>query len=169
MSGIKTLDENKIMDDETNVILEDDLSQHFSGIIKDLSGFKTQITSIQSQIKNLEKYIKKKFKNLHKQVEKNKQKGNKKPSGFAKPTKVSEELCEFLNKDKATEMARTEVTQFIIKYIQDNNLQNPDNKKIINPDNKLKKLLEIKETDELNYFNIQKYMNKHFNNIKEAL
>ena len=169
MSEINTLDENKIMEEETNVTLEDDLSKHFSGINKDLSGFKTQITSIQSQIRNLEKYIKKEFKNLNKQVEKNKQKGNKKPSGFAKPTKVSEELCEFLNKDKATEMARTEVTQFIIKYIQDNNLQNPDNKKIINPDNKLKKLLEIKETDELNYFNIQKYMNKHFSNIKESL
>lgn len=167
MSQIDTLDEDKNIQEQSSLVIEDDISQHFSGIIKDLSGFKTQITSIQTQIKNLEKFIKKEIKNLHKQVDKNKQKGNKKPSGFAKPTKVSEELCKFLNKDKATEMARTEVTQYIIKYIQENNLQNPVNKKIINPDDKLKKLLEIKETDELNYFNIQKYMNKHFSNIKE--
>ena len=161
------IDDEKLIEQNSNS-LEDNVSQHFNGIVKDLSGFKTQITSIQNQIKTLEKFVKKEFKNLHKQVEKNKLKGNKKPSGFAKPTKVSKELCDFLNKDKATEMARTEVTQYIIKYIQENNLQNPNNKKIINPDDKLKKLLEIKETDELNYFNIQKYMNKHFSNIKES-
>jgi chromatin remodeling complex protein RSC6 len=48
-------------------------------------------------------------------------------------------------------------------YIDENNLKNPENKRIILPDAKLRKLLgdEI-EGVELTYFTIQKYMNKHF-------
>ena len=50
----------------------------------------------------------------------------------------------------------------MIQYIQTNNLQNPENKKIITPDDNLKNLLGINEGDELTYFNLQKYMNQHF-------
>ena len=112
----------------------------------------------------------KEFKTLNKEVEKNKLKGNRKPSGFAKPTQVSTELCNFMKKDIGTEIARTEVTQYIIQYIKDNELQNPINKKIIKPNIELKELLGVSDDDEITFFTLQKYMNKHFNtneNIKE--
>ena len=102
------------------------------------------------------------MKSLKKAVNKKKNKGNKAPSGFAKPTKVSNELCNFLNKKEGSEIARTEVTSFLSAYIRSNNLQNKDNKKIILPDDKLKYLLGIDNNEELTYFNLQKYMNKHF-------
>ena len=61
-----------------------------------------------------------------------KNKGNRKPSGFAKPGPVSDELCLFYEqKEKGTHMARTEVTQYIVKYIKDKSLVNNDNKKIL--------------------------------------
>ena len=47
-------------------------------------------------------------------------KGNvkKEPSGFAKPTLISNELCDFLSKPNGTEMARTEVTKYLTQYIK---------------------------------------------------
>ena len=102
------------------------------------------------------------MKGLKKVAAKSKNKGNKKPSGFANPTKVTKELCEFMNKQEGTQIARTEVTRALISYIKANNLQNKANKKIILPDEKLKFLLGINQEQELTYFNLQKYMNKHF-------
>ena len=58
----------------------------------------------------------------------------RKPSGFAKPTVISDELCFFLGKPNGTEMARTEVTKYITQYIKENNLQSVENKKKIIPD-----------------------------------
>ena len=88
------------------------------------------------------------------------------PSGFAKPTKVSKELCTFMDKPDGTEIARTEVTKTLINYIKTHNLleEGETSKKKIVPDEKLKLLLglNIDENVDLTYFNIQKYMNKHF-------
>ena len=103
------------------------------------------------------------MKQLDKELKKNKSKGNKQPSGFAKPTKISSALCKFMELPEGSEMARTEVTKYIIQYIQNNKLQNPNDAKLIEPNNKLKSLLKINKTDgDLTYFNIQRYMNKHF-------
>ena len=67
-----------------------------------------------------------------------------------------------MNKNEDELVARTDVTKYLIDYIKKENLQNKDNKKQIIPDVKLKKLLVIKDNDELTYFNIQKFMNKQF-------
>tara|TARA_B100001173_G_scaffold217833_1_gene188371 strand:+ start:30 stop:629 length:600 start_codon:yes stop_codon:yes gene_type:complete len=87
---------------------------------------------------------------------------NRPPTGFAKPSLISEELCKFLNKPSGTKMARTEVTQEVNKYIKAHNLQNPANKKEIKADSTLSKLLNLKKTDDLNYFSLQKYLKDHF-------
>ena len=92
-----------------------------------------------------------------------KKRKQRKPSGFAKPSLISDELCEFLGKPKGTEMARTHVTSFITDYIKNNNLQNPKNKKEIILDDKLSKLITVGDNDDtLTYFNIQKYMKHHY-------
>ena len=85
-------------------------------------------------------------------------------SGFAVPTKITKELAEFLSLDENIEISRTDVTSLICKYIKENNLQNPDNKKIIIPDHRLKKLLNgyLGEEDQLEFFNIQTYLKYHF-------
>ena len=106
------------------------------------------------------------MKTLQSQVNKNKNKGNKNPSGFATPTKITKELCAFMNKEEGTKIARTEVTSALSSYIKENNLQNQSNKKFILPDEKLKSLLGLTDDDKLTYFTLQKYMNKHF--IRES-
>jgi len=143
--------------EETNTICE-----QFEEIINNLTLFKGRINNIQQQIRLLEKNIKKQMKSLKKETNKSKNKGNRKPSGFAKPSKVTNELCEFMNKKEGTEIARTEVTRALCSYIKEHKLENKENSKIIAPDDKLKLLLGIQEGEELTYFTIQKFMNKHF-------
>ena len=143
--------------EETN-----NISEQFEGIIDSLGLFKGRINNLQQQIRVLEKNIKKQMKSLKKESNKNKNKGNRKPSGFAKPSKVTNELCEFMNKKEGTEIARTEVTRALCIYIKEHKLENIENSKIIAPDDKLKTLLGIEEGQELTYFTIQKFMNKHF-------
>ena len=135
---------------------------HFENLLGNVALFKTQITTLQSQIKLLEKTVNKEFKVLRKVANKSKNKGNRKPSGFAKSSKISDNLCLFMNKPHGTEMARTEVTKFIISYIKDKGLQQQDNKKFIKPDNSLRELLGVGQEDVVTYFNIQKFMNQHF-------
>jgi chromatin remodeling complex protein RSC6 len=151
----------------------------FKSILDTLSLFKLQITTLQQQLKVLEKNVKKE---MNKKVKKQKKTATntegkvKAPSGFAKPTKVTSELCNFLGKPDGTEVARTEVTKAIVNYIKENGLQekNAESKTRIVPDEKLKSLLAIDDSEipNLTFFTIQKYMNKHFyksTNSKEQL
>jgi hypothetical protein len=121
------------------------------------------ISSLKTEYRSLEKKWSRDIKVAQKQSNKRKRKaGNRAPSGFVKPTKISDELASFLGKDKGTEMARTDVTREINTYIRAHKLQDSSNGRKINPDSKLATLLKLKKTDELTYFNLQKYMSPHF-------
>jgi chromatin remodeling complex protein RSC6 len=88
--------------------------------------------------------------------------GKRSPSGFAKPAILSDELCDFLKIDHKSERARTEVTRMINDYIKSNKLQDPEDKRKIVADESLKKIMNLKDTDELSYFNLQKFIKHHF-------
>ena len=121
------------------------------------------ISSLKSEFRTLEKKWAREVRTAQKQTNRRKRNGkNRAPSGFVKPTKISDELASFLGKDKGTEMARTDVTREINTYIRANKLQDKDNGRKINPDKKLAALLKLKTSDELTYFNLQKYMSPHF-------
>ena len=87
---------------------------------------------------------------------------DRRPSGFVTPTRISDELAQFLKVPAGTLLARTEVSKLINGYIRSNNLHDANNGRVINPDAKLRKLLNVKPTDEVTYFNLQKYMKPHF-------
>lgn len=121
------------------------------------------ISALKTEYRTLEKKWSREVKAAQKVSSKRKRKaGNRAPSGFVKPTKISDELANFLEKPVGSEMARTEVTRDINKYIRTHNLQDKENGRKINPDNKLAALLKLKKTDELTYFNLQRYMSPHF-------
>ena len=126
-------------------------------IIRELSNYRSGITRIIHTVKQMETKINKTIKKNN-VVEK---KVIKKPSGFAIPTKISKELSDFMQKKEGEKAARTEVTQYIIQYIKEKQLQNKDNKQEIVLDNNLSKLLNC-GTNTVTYFTIQKYMNQHF-------
>lgn len=157
---VSTNDESELQQQSLN----EEIHSQFVDVVKTLATFKTTITMLSNQIKTIERNVKKNVKRLEKESRKNKNKGNRKASGFAVPTKISKDLCKFMGVKNGTQLARTEVTKYIIQYIKDNNLPDKNNKKIINPDKNLKSLLKINKNDEITYFNLQKYMNKHFIN-----
>jgi chromatin remodeling complex protein RSC6 len=137
-----------------------ELSVEFSAKLNQMS---VAISSLKSEFRALDKKWAREMKAAQKQNSKHKRKaGNRAPSGFVKPTRISDELAKFLDKPSGTEMARTEVTREVNTYIRSNNLQDKENGRKINPDPKLATLLKLKKTDELTYFNLQKYMSHHF-------
>ena len=121
------------------------------------------VSSLKTEYRALEKKWVRELKASQKLNTKRKRKSiNRAPSGFVKPTRISDELAKFLEKPSGSEMARTEVTRDINAYIRKNNLQDKANGRKINPDEKLADLLKLKKTDELTYFNLQRYMSPHF-------
>jgi chromatin remodeling complex protein RSC6 len=141
---------------------ENNINNDFDHLLNNLGSLKSQIIMLQNCVKGIEKKVKKQMKSYERKIKKNKSKGSRKPSGFAVPTKISKELCVFMNIDAGAKMARTEVTQNIISYIKEKKLQDKSNGRKIKPDKALKSLLNVKKNEDLTYFNLQKYMNKHF-------
>jgi chromatin remodeling complex protein RSC6 len=88
----------------------------------------------------------------------------KRPNVFQEPQQVSEALCKFFGKPNGTLMSRAEVTSGVSTYVKKSGLQNKHEIKL---DDSLKSLLEVPDADVLTYFNIQKYLNKHY--IKKAV
>ena len=120
-------------------------------------------SAVKNDFKTLEKTVNREMKAAIKASSKKRRNtGNRKPSGFIKPTRISDELAGFLGKDIGTEMARTEVSREINTYIHAHKLQDKANGRIIHADTKLSKLLKLQKTDELTYFNLQRYMKHHF-------
>jgi hypothetical protein len=154
-------------EEQTTDSLDAILTQ-FNTIVDTLSLFKMQISTVQQQIRAIEKTVKKELKSVTKLKQKEQNKKKREPCGFAKPTLVTKELCDFMNKPEGSKIARTAVTKALCSYIKENGLEDSSQDGVkgdrrINPDQKLKSLLGLQsETDEVTYFNIQKYMNKHF-------
>lgn len=147
--------------EETTTLQDDDKKDPIVDIFNNLL---TRVESIERDSRNSKNELKKVLKLYQKKSFKSKRKydPNRTPSGFAKPSLISEELCKFLNKPSGTKMARTDVTKEVNNYIKLHKLQNPENKKKITPDETLQKLLKVTDDDSLTYFSMQKYLKDHF-------
>ena len=121
------------------------------------------LTSLKTEYRALEKKWTRTLTVAQKQNSKRKRKAStRSPSGFVKPTRISDELASFLSQPSGVEMARTDVTRSLNAYIREHNLQDKENGRKINPDQKLAKLLKVGKDDTLTYFNLQRYMSPHF-------
>ena len=139
------------------------LAEQSVEFITKLQQLGAMIASLKVEYRTLEKKWTRELKTAQKQSSKRKKRaGSRAPSGFVKPTRISDELAKFLEKPAGSEMARTEVTRDINKYIRTHKLQDEANGRKINPDSKLAALLKLNKTDELTYFNLQRYMSPHF-------
>ena len=156
-----------VVSEMENVVVASDSSDYSitNGFSEFITKFQTMLTSfnaLKTELRGLEKITVKQLKIAEKLSNKKRRKGNRAPSGFVKPSLISDELAKFLDKPCGTEMARTDVTREINKYIRANNLQDKSNGRKINPDKQLTQLLKIEESVDLTYFNLQKYMGPHF-------
>ena len=73
------------------------LSDSFQELLGQLAVLRSQLTSVTGQVRALQKRSERELKNAQKAGRKRARKtGNRAPSGFVKPTKISKELAKFL-------------------------------------------------------------------------
>jgi chromatin remodeling complex protein RSC6 len=132
-----------------------------SNIIDKVNSLAGVIKDIQTHLKVLSKEYDKQQKIIEK-AQKKRQNAKNSPSGFAKPNKISDELCDFIGVPHGTEKSRTDITRLINAYVKEHNLNKPENKRFILPDTKLKKILNVADSEEINYFILQKLISHHF-------
>jgi ATP-dependent Lon protease len=130
-------------------------------LLEKVASLMAQIKPIQASLKQLSKEYDKQRKIIEK-VQKKKEKAKKSPSGFAKPCKISDELCDFIGVAKGSEQSRTDITRFINSYVKQHNLNNPDNRREFFPDKKLKTILNVKDGEKVTYFVLQRLIAHHF-------
>ena len=118
----------------------------------------SHVAKLEKRLNRDKKVVDKKMKGRTKRI------GAKTINGFSKPGPVSDALRSFLSLGKDELISRTDVTKGITEYCKKHNLQKEEDKRIILPDTKLRKLLNVSKSDELTYFNLQKYMKVHFPN-----
>ena len=132
-----------------------------------LNSARELLAGLVSDVKKLDKRVHKELKDARKRRRRSKpeeavegaEAKPRVPSIFERPVQVTEELCTFLSKPKGTLMSRSEVTKGVNGYVKEKNLKN---KHDITPDAALKKLLQIADGDSLTYFNLQRYLNRHY-------
>ena len=140
------------------------LDEDLKAVTGNLNTLRETVSAMLSQVKKLEKRVHREIKDARKRKRRAKTEEGvdappRKPSIFEIPTKVTDELCKFLGKSNGTLMSRSEVTKAVNNYVKEKGLKN---KHDIKPDAALKKLLAIGEGEPLTYFNLQRYLNRHY-------
>jgi chromatin remodeling complex protein RSC6 len=152
-------------EEEVNLVAE------YSAFITKVKDLRTLAAALEADAKKLEKRLGRELKRAGRRRRTRApaldEAGNplpKKPSVFTKPQKVTDDLCVFLGKPKATEMSRSDVTRGVMDYVKKHGL---NAKQKINPDAALRKLLSSKETQvteetSVTILNLQKFLKHHY-------
>jgi chromatin remodeling complex protein RSC6 len=141
-----------------DVVNDDDIIQNLVDKIASLS---TLVKELQNAIKPVVKEHDRQKKIIEK-IHKKRENAKKSPSGFAKPNKISNELCDFIGVPHGSEKSRTDITRYINSYVKENNLNKPSNRRVIIPDDKLKNILKINDGEEVTFFILQRLISHHF-------
>lgn len=123
-----------------------------------LKELQAQLLILEQKMTKLEKTVRKIKKDMIPEGERK----VRAPSGFAKPTYLSPTLCEFLGIPANEELPRTEVTKRVLNYVKEQELQNKTERRVINMDDKLRKLLQPSPDEQVTYFTIQKLLKVHY-------
>lgn len=143
----------------------DDKESSGDNVIQVLTEKLTALTTLNKEIQIALRLVAKSYDKLHKivdKIQKKRDNARKSPSGFAKPNKISDELCDFIGVPRGTEKSRTDITRYINSYVKEHNLNKPTNRRIILPDDKLKAILNVKEGEEVTFFILQRLISHHF-------
>lgn len=167
--------ETAVVEETTEV---DSMKQRFERLIKTkqdlLIELKREVQELKKMQRDHEHAIKEASKRSRKKRVRD-ENSTRKPSGFASPVVVSDELYSFLESfgvKKGDPIARTDVTRYVTTYIKDKDLQNPENRREIVPDTVLDRLfgpaMEHKDPNDATsplvytYLKLQRYLSQHF-------
>ena len=156
----RTLSRESVIEDFDSLInqIESEISKLRQGPAKTKG-----VKFLRSTNKNL-KLLKNRASRVMKQKKKSGRTNNKN-SGFLKPVAISAEMAKFTGWEPSELKSRVQVTKYICEYIKDHNLQNPEDRRQIRPDSKLRKLLDFdprKNKEPLRYYSLQTHLKRHF-------
>jgi hypothetical protein len=139
------------------------LDEDMKNVLASLTTLRETVSAMITDVKRLQKRVPRELKDARKRKRRVRAEGEegakRGPSIFEIPTKVTDELCKFLGHPAGTLISRSNVTKQINNYVKEKGLKN---KHDIKPDAALRKLLAVPEADQLTYFNLQRYLNKHY-------
>lgn len=167
--------ETPIVEETTEV---DSMKQRFERLIKTKQDLMIELKREVQELKKMQRDHEHAVKEASKRSRKKRvrdENSTRKPSGFASPVVVSDELYSFLESfgiKKGDPIARTDVTRYVTTYIKDKDLQNPENRREIVPDTVLDRLfgpaMEHKDPNDATsplvytYLKLQRYLSQHF-------
>jgi chromatin remodeling complex protein RSC6 len=135
----------------------------FNAAVEKVTALRTALGAVFADLKKLEKQIPRELKRAQKGRRARRTEGvdgaPKKETIFKKPVPVSDALCSFLGVPKGTQLSRSDVTSRVCRYAKEKGLMEKQN---IKADAALRKLLALKESDELKILNLQRYLKPHY-------
>lgn len=162
----KQVVEDKPQKDEAAAPVSDE-ENAINSLVEKVASLATLIKEVQVAIKPVLKEHDRQRKIIER-IQKKRDNARNSPSGFAKPNKISNELCDFIGVPHGTEKSRTDITRYINAYVKEHNLNKPTNRRVIIPDEKLKSILKINEGEEVTFFILQRLISHHFPPKKTA-
>ena len=150
---------------QSDEVVSDDKTVDAENVVQVLAD---KIVSLAALVKDIQSSLKPvlkehdKLRKIVERIQKKRDNARKSPSGFAKPNKISDELCDFIGVPHGTEKSRTDITRYINAYVKEHNLNKPTNRRIILPDEKLKNILKINNDEEVTFFILQRLISHHF-------
>ena len=162
---VAKVDDTSVPSTSSEEVVSEDKTADVENVVQLLAdkigGLALLIKDIQSSLKPVLKEHDK-LRKIVERIQKKRDNARKSPSGFAKPNKISDELCDFINVPHGTEKSRTDITRYINAYVKEHNLNKPTNRRIILPDDKLKNILKINNDEEVTFFILQRLISHHF-------
>ena len=120
------------------------------------------------QVKNLVKLVTMKNKKLFKRAKRPLVEGEEpKLSALDKPQLISDEMCDFIGHPRGSVLPRKEVIKFIRSYIKQNKLQDPNDGRVLLPNDALERIFGGPVDEVITHFTFQRYLVQHFPECKK--
>jgi len=142
------------------------VDQEISALISTFQSQRDQAVSAIKTLQKLQKRVAKEVKEAgrrRRRAKKEDENGTpkeKRPTIFTTPVTLKDELCSFLGKAKGSQMTPADVTRAFSAYVDSNKLKDAEKGHTIHPDAAMRKVLGVKEGENLTYRNIQSYLYK---------
>jgi len=142
------------------------VDQEISALITTFQSQRDQAVSAIKTLQKLQKRVAKEVKEAgrrRRRAKKEDENGvpkEKRPTIFTTPVTLKDDLCSFLGKSKGSQMTPADVTRAFSAYVDSNKLKDAEKGHTIHPDAAMRKVLGVKEGENLTYRNIQSYLYK---------
>ncbi len=166
----RVVDRDSVLTDFDNIVAK--LDSEIDAVRSAASGSRISGVKFLRSLNKELKQLKKDTARAMKQRRRNTNKAKNTSSGFMKPVQISKEMAAFTGWAPQELKSRVDVTKYICNYIRENELQNPKDRREIQPDDKLQGLLNLTKQglkkEPLTYYSLQKRIQPHFVNPAQA-